>query len=76
MALLNSGFFEFGVVITYSMHGTRNELWLRWHDNNNKNGWMVWLCVPDQLCIIRKTLMNVRLGSLKIVVKTKHFVFV
>lgn len=41
-----------------------------------KNGWMVWLCVPDQLHIIRKTSMNVRLGSLKIVVKTKHFVFV
>lgn len=36
VALLNSGFFEFGVVITYSMHGTWNELWLRWHDNNNK----------------------------------------
>ena len=41
-----------------------------------KSGWMVWLCVPDQLCIIRRTSMNVRLGSLKIVVKTKHFVFV
>lgn len=31
-----------------------------------KNGWMVWLRVPDQQHIIRKTLMNVRLGSLKI----------